>query len=233
MNVDHPLGSQQQNFDVHTQSPHIGDDNDDDVDVGASMESIDTDEYIFDELDDEDDCIDEAMEIEMFDATSSELKNDVASLMYMATVKSLFHDLFLNKEERLTADNIDIYEKHVKYCLSYFKSWKSVQLRRKKEGDMHWIPSFLAHQTFRNFLMSVSGFFHFARYMVTEVFDGDNEGLFYIPMLTSNQSSLEGRFSSLRCRGHDKAYSFGSGCYQTSNKHAISVQSSKRLQRGS
>ena len=99
MNVGHSLGSQQQKFDVHTQSLHIGDGNDGDVDDGASMESVDIDKYIIDELNDDDDCIDEALEIEMFDDTSSELKNDAASLMYMATVKSLFHDLFLNKEE--------------------------------------------------------------------------------------------------------------------------------------
>lgn len=62
--------------------------------------------------------------------------------------------------------------------------------------------------------------------MVKEVFE-DGEGLTYVPMLCSNQSSLEGRFSSLRRRGHDKATTFGGGCYQTSNRQSISAQQSK------
>lgn len=92
-------------------------------------------------------------------AAPSELRNDIASLMYMSNVKSLFHDLFLNKQERLTAGNIDAYVEHAKYCLTYFETWKLAQLQRKKLGDKNWNKSFLAHQTYKNLRMSVCVFF--------------------------------------------------------------------------
>lgn len=105
----------------------------------------------------------------------------------------------MNKEEQLTAENIDIYEQHAKKLMSYFEEWRTSQLDRKKSGDRHWNKSFLAHQTYKNLRMSVCGFFHFARYMVEEVFIDDEE-LNYTPILSSTQSSLEGRFSSHRRR---------------------------------
>ena len=132
----------------------------------------------------------------------------------------------MNKEERLTSGNINIYEEHAKYCVSIFETWKLAQLKRKKQGDKHWNKSFLAHQTYKKLRISVCGFFHFARYMAETVFFEDGE-LSYVPMLASNQSSLEGRFSSLCHRGHDKGNTFGGGVGFTNNKQVMSALASK------
>ena len=70
------------------------------------------------------------------------------------------------------------------------------------------------------------GFFHFARYMLESVFIDDEE-LSYIPMLCSNQSSLEGRFSSHRRRGLDRGDTYGVGVSITVNRQVISAISSE------
>ena len=130
----------------------------------------------------------------------------------------------MNKGERLSAGNIDIYEKHVQSLLSYFETWKIAQMRRKRRGDRDWNPSFFAHQTYRNIRMSMCQFIHFSRYMVEIVFADDDE-LSYIPMLASNQSSLEGRFSSHRRRKLDSGSTYSKGVSTTLHKQVQSAQS--------
>ena len=122
------------------------------------------------------------------------MQNDLVLLVYMWVIESLFNNLFLNRHEKLTAGNIDIYEQLVKGLLKYMEDWKLAQLQRKKRGVPNWIKSFLAHKTYKNLRVAVSGFFHFARYMLNDVFM-EEDGLVYVPMLCSNQLSLEGKFS--------------------------------------
>jgi len=83
-----------------------------------------------------------------------------------------------------------------------FGGWKVVQLKRKKQRDPNWEKSFMAQITYRNLRKCLCGFFHFSRYMLTEVFPGE-DGLTSIPMLCGNKSSLESKFSSQQRTGHN------------------------------
>ena len=139
------------------------------------------------------------------------LLSDLESLVYMGHIEALFHDFILNRREKLTAGNIDTYEKHAKDLLQYFGDWKISQLKRRKLGNSDWEKSFMAPQTYKNLRLCVGGFFHFARYMLNEVFPGEENGLTYIPMLSANQSLLEGKFSCQRLTGHDKGDTYSKG----------------------
>ena len=150
----------------------------------------------------------------------SVLLSDLAALVYMGHVEALFHNFILSRREKLTIENINTYEEHAKSLLQYFGDGKVAQLRRKNQKDPMWEKSFMSHQTYKNLRKCVSGFFHFSRYMLAQVFP-TMEGLTFIPMLCSNQSSLEGKFSSQRRTGHDKGSSFSSGLSGKSNKQAI------------
>src|SRR5210317_1555763 len=74
--------------------------------------------------------------------------------------------------------------------------------------------SFLAHQTWKNMRHGLCGFIHFARYMV------EKRGVKYVPMLLSNQSSLESRFSYQRRTNHASATTFSAGVSNMSQKSA-------------
>ena len=119
----------------------------------------------FDEINE--DCIEEnvipaGMEVENQQVgQTSELQSDVASLMFMGIMESLFVNLFLKKYQKFTADNIDIYEKLVKDLLKHVADWKSAQLQRKKQNNPNWNKSFLAHQTYRNTWITICSFFSF------------------------------------------------------------------------
>ena len=97
-------------------------------------------------------------------------------------------------------------------------------MRRKRRGNRKWNSSFFARQTYRNIRMSVCAFMHFSGYMVEIVFADDDE-LSYIPMLASNQSSLEGRFSSHRRRNLDSGSTYSKGVSTTLHKQVRSAQS--------
>jgi hypothetical protein len=142
------------------------------------------------------------------------LASDIASLLFMVHIQCLFHDLFMNKNEKITKGNCDIVEKLVKHYLSYFEGWKKAQMKRKRAKDPDWERSFLAHQTWKNMRHGLCGFIHFARYMV------EKRGVKYVPMLLSNQSSLESRFSYQRRTNHASATSFSAGVSNMSQKSA-------------
>ena len=88
--------------------------------------------------------------------------------------------------------------------LAYYEGWKLAQLERRKRGlpRKAWEPSFLAHETYRNMRIAISGFVHFAGYLLGYL-PSRIEGLYYIPMQINNQTPLEGHFSCLRSSGHD------------------------------
>ena len=102
------------------------------------------------------------------------------------------------------------------------------QMKSKRRGDKNWTSSFLAHQIYRNILMSVCLFMHFSRYIVETVFPGDDE-LCYLPMLASNQLSLEGRFSSHRRGNIDSGCSYSKGVSSTFHKQVRSAQASSSV----
>ena len=147
----------------------------------------------------------------------TDLLSDLESLVFMSHVEALFNDFLLNKREKLTAGNIDTYEKHAKNLLKYFGDWKVAQLKRKAVKQPDWEKSFLAHQTYTNLRVCIGGFFHFSRYMLNEVFPKE-DGLFYIPMLSANQSMLEGKFSCQRLTGHDKGSTYSKGITNKTSK---------------
>ena len=150
---------------------------------------------------------------------TSTLLGDLASLVFMGHVEALFHNFILNKDEKLTARNIDIYEKHAKDLMKYFGVWKLSQLKQKAQKSPDWPKMMMAHQTYRNIRQCLSGFFYFSRYMLNEVFPG-MDGLAYIPMLCANQSSLEGKFSSQRRTGHDSGRTYSKGVSTKSDKRS-------------
>ena len=180
----------------------------------------------FDELydrlhphDADDDCeVDELQGAQQGDVMPN-LLSDLESLVYMGHIEALFHDFILNKREKLTAGNIDTYEKHAKDLLQYFGDWKASQLKRRDLRDSDWEKSFMAPQTYKNLRICVGGFFHFARYLLNEVFPGE-EGLTFIAMLSANQSFLEGKFGCQRLTGHDKGNTYSKGITTVMQKSA-------------
>ena len=153
------------------------------------------------------------------DETSS-LLSDLAALVFMGHVEALFHNFILNKNEKLTTGNIDIYEKHAKDLMAYFGVWKLSQLKEKAQKNPDWPKTMMAHQTYKNLRQCLSAFFYFSRYMLNEVFPGE-DGLTYIPMLCANQSSLEGKFSCQRRTGHDSGCTYSKGITDKTGKRSI------------
>ena len=139
------------------------------------------------------------------DAANNTIASDLASLLFMVHIQSLFHDLFMCKQEKITKDNCDTVENLVKGYLSYFEEWKRAQMKRKRANLDGWEQSFLAHQTWKNMRHALCGFVHFSKYMIKE------RGVKYVPMLLSNSSSLEARFSCQRRTNHDSATTYSSG----------------------
>jgi hypothetical protein len=80
----------------------------------------------------------------------------------------------------------------------------SQKSRKKKEAP--WKRHFLADQTYLNIRIGVVGFFSYAR-AVLNLPNGPK----YIPVLHSNQSSLEALFSWIRFMGRDTVSRFGAG----------------------
>ena len=149
-------------------------------------------------------------------ASNDTLENDIATLLYMVHIQALFHDLFMCKREKITKDNCDVVENLVKGYFKYFEDWKRAQLKLKKAGYKEWEKTCLAHQTWKNLRFGFCGFFHFAKYMV------EHRGVKYVPMLLSNSSSLEARFSCARRNKKDSATNYSSGVSNTTSKSAWS-----------
>lgn len=187
---------------------------------------FDEDEY-FEEDDEEEEDGSESTRPQVQEKSGKDLLlSNLASLVYMGHIEALFHSLIMDRSERLTLDNIDMYEDHVKDMLKYFEDWKLAQLQRKAEGNRNWERTFIAPQTWKNLRICFSSFFHFSRYMLETVISPE-DGITYIPMLLSNQSALEAKFSSQRRTGHDSNGSYSAGISVKSQRQANRTLTSK------
>ena len=65
----------------------------------------------------------------------------------------------------------------------------------------------------------------FSRYILNKVFEDEGK-ITYLPMLSGNQTALEGRFSSHCCRGLDRGDTYSLGVSITLNQQVISALSS-------
>ena len=63
---------------------------------------------------------------------------------------------------------------------------------------------FIAKVTYRNLKVAITGFFGYADKLLT-----NKESVHYVPMLHSNQSSIEAFFSYIRCHSKDNARDIG------------------------
>ena len=194
----------------------------DDLDLDDEIDELDDDdfdeeddEHAYAELEsDESDAKAKSIRSTNDDAPQDSIASDLASLLFMVHIQSLFHDLFMSKHEKITQENCGIVEKLVKGYLSYFEDWKRAQMKRKRANVDGWERTFLAHQTWKNMRHALCGFVHFSKYMV------EKRGVKYVPMLLSNSSSLESRFSRQRRTNHDSASKYSSGVSNMTTKSA-------------
>eukprot|EP00984_Skeletonema_dohrnii_P030078 scaffold21210_cov78-Skeletonema_dohrnii-CCMP3373.AAC.1 len=189
---------------------HVGEEEEDDDEYGE-----------FDELDRElelfisqSDSPSASTEVEEEDGSDS-LGSEIASLQYMTRVSALFHDFIMCKNEKISAQNVDLVESLVKDLLSYFDDWKAAQMKKKSAKVDGWERMFLAPQTWKNLRHSLCGFVHFSRYMT------GSRKVEYVPALVSNQSSMELVFSRQRRTNHDSATTYSSGISSMSMKSSI------------
>ena len=84
----------------------------------------------------------------------------------MSVIGALFNDFFMNKKERFTSENMNIYVPYLKELMQYFGDWRVAQLRRRKRGDETWLKTFLAPETYLNLRSGVCGFVHFSEYIL-------------------------------------------------------------------
>jgi hypothetical protein len=158
----------------------------------------------------------------------SKLKSDACALVYMSLINSIFHDMLLNKEERVNKKNHKEYLIFLQKAMAHFAPMKIAQLKRRKEGDTDWKRQFIDPTTWKNLRLSLSGFLFFAMYMLDEL-DGKIDGFSFIPMLFGNQSALESQFSAARGSNHDHGHDYGSHIANKSQKQCNAAIATNRM----
>ena len=153
------------------------------------------DEHAYAELEnDESDATAKSVRPMNNDATHDPLASDIASLLFMVHIQSLFHDLFMCKHEKITKDNCDIVEQLVKKYLSYFEEWKRAQMNRKRANvDCRRMGTIITRSSNLEEHASCS----LRLRSLLQIHD-QAAGSDFVPMLLSNSSSLEARFSCQR-----------------------------------
>ena len=122
-------------------------------------------------------------------------------LEYLVTGGTLFNDLFLNKEKRITLANIAQVRLHVKVALGFLGRWyteherklETNKCQRKEERDPRLDTHFLLKVTYVNIRTSIDGFWDYASLVLNA--DG---APWFVPFLHSNSSVLEALFSQIR-----------------------------------
>ena len=126
--------------------------------------------------------------------TPLEVKSYISILQYQIAVHGIYIERFINKKWRIDRGNILSEKEIVKCALRYFTGWKfqrvnvTTQIKMtRRDADTF----FIADQTFHKLLQCVGGFFEYSK-AVLGLKDVDN--IEFIPVLRSNQSSLENFF---------------------------------------
>jgi hypothetical protein len=146
----------------------------------------------------------------------------------------------MNRTVILTEENINKIEAFVKYRIEILCKWKMMHILRRPEGSTgiteetagaatitkprkrkkieltpqeFWEKEFLAHQTWRNLRITVRGFIEYAWCVLkTErEMNRTERKVWFVPMLHSNTTNLEGIFSVQRMRKCDNAQTYANG----------------------
>jgi len=138
----------------------------------------------------------------------------------------------MNKDLKITKDNIDEIQSLIIESVRYFEEWrievdKKVQILQTKYDQQHEIElktnkiakkkkanldeTTISAITYNNLRLMVNGFFKYARILL---FDTNDPQIFINP-LCSNQSTLESFFSAIRRKGFDSVDKYGKGMSMT------------------
>jgi hypothetical protein len=167
-------------------------------------------------------------------------KQDLATLEFSAIVHDIFLTIFMNRTVILTEENINEIKAFVKYRMEILCKWKMMHISRRPEGSTgitgetadaatitkprkrkkielmpqaFWEKGFLAHQTWRNLCITVRGFIEYARCVLkTErEMNRTERKVWFVPVLHSNTTNLEGVFLVQRMRKCDNAQTYANG----------------------
>jgi hypothetical protein len=127
-----------------------------------------------------------------------ELRSDVAYLEFSIWTSSIFIDLFMNKEMKLSSTNIDAIETNMRDSLKYVTDWYTyfkAQMSKSKQREENKMC--LSKIAYSNLRVGIVGFIAYVR-LVLQV-----RGVKYVPMLHSSSSSIEAAFSQIRMHPGD------------------------------
>jgi hypothetical protein len=137
------------------------------------------------------------------------------TIEFCISVGNIFVETFMNKDKRITRENIDDLQKQMDESMSFFHDWwKQIE---GTAGDTNEIKNkkFISQITFANLRTGISGFFQYARY----VFEHTNTP--YVPFLHSNSSILEALFSQMRSMNRDTPERYMSGLAAVNTTHSL------------
>ena len=131
----------------------------------------------------------------------------ICTLEFNTVMCSIFNERFLNRNWKLTPDNIVDEKKELETSLQFLCNWMMEKEQfmsiNPSLGVKSWEQHLLATKTYKNIRIGVSGFLGYAKQVLKL------EGVEFVPALHSNQSILEAYFSSLRYQHNDTAAKMG------------------------
>mmetsp|Transcript_27908 Transcript_27908/g.41164 ORF Transcript_27908/g.41164 Transcript_27908/m.41164 type:complete len:276 (-) Transcript_27908:315-1142(-) len=150
------------------------------------------------------------------------IKQDIRTLEFCVVVGDIFNSILLCKQERINESNINS-ERFLRTRTEYFARMRRAHLARKDDARFNgetrsWQRTGIASETFRNFSLTVSGFIAYAKEMIrisAQIMPG-----LYIPLLHSNQSTIESLFSLIRSMNFDRVDKFSKGYGSLDFRHA-------------
>jgi hypothetical protein len=144
-------------------------------------------------------------------------KTIMNAIEYSVSVGVIFNETFMNKDVRLTRDNIDEMEQTLYEFLRFFSRWmQEIVSKTTKDNKAEMDSMFMSRITYSNLRTGIAGFCEYARI----VFDVSHETT-YVPFLHSNTSTLEALFSQLRSMNRDTPERYISGLAAVNTHHAV------------
>ena len=152
---------------------------------------------------------------------SLHVKNKITQLEFSGHIHYMFIGRFLNRYANLTLKketrnirkgvtylNLNLKDEKARMIksLEYFDDWYTWTQGQDKNtwevNKQHQL--FISKVTYRNLKVAITGFFGYADKLLTK-----KEKLLSVPMLHSNQSSIEAFFSYIRCHSKDNGRDIG------------------------
>ena len=164
------------------------------------------------------------LKIEVFATRSTfseAIKNSMKQIEFSGHIHYMFIERLLNRYANLTKKketriiskgvihlNLNLEEEQARMVksLSYFDDWYNWS---KQQTTQVWAVHkkhqlFISTVTYRNMKVAITGFFGYADKLLT-----NKKSVYFVPMLHSNQSSIEAFFSYIRCNSKDNARDIG------------------------